>query len=60
MKNPVTYVKALRISRGQYEVGCEYEDGTYYVDGSYEDGDKAERRAKQLAKMCNCDFGVDY
>lgn len=59
-KNKVTYVKALRIAKRHYEVGCEHEDGTYQVDGSYEDGVKAENRAKLLAKMCNCDFGMDY
>jgi len=56
----VTYVKALRIEKHVFEVGCEYADGTYQADAMFKDGVKAENRAKKLAKMCNCDFGMDY
>lgn len=56
----VTCVKALRIAKRAFEVGCEHEDGTYQVDAMYKDGTKAENRAKKLAEMCNCDFGMDY
>lgn len=56
----VTYVKALRIEKRSFEVGCEYDDGTYQADAHFTDGVKAENRAKKLAKMSNCDFGMDY
>lgn len=56
----VTYVKALRLTKHSFEVGCEYDDGTYQADAIYSDGTKAERRAIKLAEISNCDYGVDY
>lgn len=50
----------MRIEKHQFEVGYENEDGEYFVDGMFKLGMAAEVRAKKLAKIFNCDYGMDY
>jgi hypothetical protein len=56
----ITYVKALRIAKRTFEVSIEREDGTHETDLVFRDGIRAEKRAKRLAVLCNCEYGIDY
>lgn len=55
----VTYVKVLRLSKHEYEVGCEYDDETYQADSFCKNVVRAENRAKKIAELSNCDWGSD-